>query len=155
LVALRDRLSELFEEAGGVRSEKNDATEAAMGWIPAVDVYASATVVVVSLELPGLSPADVTLELEGDALSVRGQRARKLVVPNAAPAETPSAAARAADTFHRLERPMGPFERLVKLPGPVDPERAEAHLALGVLTVALPRTAERVEGRGPRTITLR
>jgi HSP20 family protein len=116
----------MFEDAGGAqRAEKNDATEAAMNWIPPLDVYANDRTVVVSLEVPGLRPEDVELVLEGDTLTLRGVRERQ----------------HEGATFHRLERPMGPFERSVKLPSPVDPERAGARLELGVLTIRLERTA--------------
>jgi HSP20 family protein len=37
------------------------------------------------------------------------------------------------------ERPIGPFQRTIRLPAPVDPERATAHLQSGVLTINLPK----------------
>src|SRR5690606_41698323 len=37
------------------------------------------------------------------------------------------------------ERPVGPFQRTIRLPSPVDPEQATAHLHSGVLTITLPK----------------
>lgn len=44
--------------------------------------------------------------------------------------------------WHRRERTTGRFQRLVKLPAPVDAEKVEAKLENGVLEVTLPKAEE-------------
>jgi HSP20 family protein len=129
LVALRDRLAEVFDADGGVEGEHSDATEAALRWIPALDVAANEELVIVSLEASGVPPDALSVAVESEQLVVRGQRQREI-----------------PDRFHRLERPMGPFERAVRLPVPVDPSGAEARLERGVLVVRLPRVSTPVAG---------
>ena len=50
--------------------------------------------------------------------------------------------------YHRRERPSGSFTRVLRLPLEVDPDRVEAELSDGVLTITLPRA----ESAKPRTI---
>ena len=128
LLALRERLAEVFEAGGGAETEGN-ATEAALSWMPAVDVVANDRAIILTLEVTGVGPDDLGVELLGGTLIVRGQRQR----------------APGCDAYHRLERAMGPFERTIALPGPVDPERVQAELDDGVLTIRMLRAPS---GRG-------
>jgi HSP20 family protein len=42
--------------------------------------------------------------------------------------------------WHRLERAFGAFNRVIPLPVPVIPEKAEAHLVNGVLTIKMAKS---------------
>lgn len=137
LEALRERLADVFETGGGAESERGDATEAALRWTPSLDIVADLGEVLVSLETPGLAARDLLIELSDDVLTIRGERERVSATAGNVPAGT---------VFHRLERAMGPFERIVPLPGPVDPERVEARIELGVLTVRLWRAPQPIPG---------
>lgn len=78
----------------------------------------------VELEVPGVSLADLDLEVREDSLTIRGER-RVESAPEG--------------TTHRSERPAGAFEREVRLPAAVDAEKVRADLRDGVLTVTLPK----------------
>jgi len=89
----------------------------------------------VSANLPGLTRDNLELKLTEDRLTLRGER--KLVVPEGFNAR-------------RQERQSYSFERSYRLPVKVDPDKAEANLSNGVLTVSLPKA----EASKPRAITV-
>ena len=75
------------------------------------------------LEVPGVELSDLELSLQGDQLLVAG--VRDTVEDGARPVFT--------------ERPNGPFQRTVRLPGAVDADGVTAHLRGGLLVVDLPK----------------
>lgn len=80
-----------------------------------------------SLEVPGLSHDDVSLEVHGQVLSVRAER-------NTEPSE--------GFTAHRLERPSFRMAQSFTLPSRLDVDNVQAQLEDGVLTVTLPKARE-------------
>ena len=93
---------------------------------------------VLHLDLPGVDPASVDLDVERNVLSVRAQRRGGL----------PQGAQVLAD-----ERTLGTFTRQVFLGDALDTERIEADYDQGVLTVRIPVTEKakprRIEITGP------
>jgi HSP20 family protein len=75
--------------------------------------------------LAGVDPKDVTLEVDGDVLTLTGQFGDE---PEAAGA-----------TAQHLERPRGRFSRTLHLPFEVDAARVAARMEHGLLEVELPR----------------
>jgi HSP20 family protein len=69
----------------------------------------------------------------GDELSIKVERPD---LPQEGPA------------YHRRERGVGSFSRVVRLPAEVDPDQVEAEMRQGVLTVTLPKA----ESARPRKI---
>ncbi len=94
-------------------------------WHPCLDMYESAAGVTISVELPGLSREDISLEIEGRGLIVSGERR-----PEKEPGD---------GVFHMLERSHGRFARRVDLPEGLDLSATRAVLRDGVLTVSVPR----------------
>jgi HSP20 family protein len=82
----------------------------------------------VRAELPGIQPEDLEISVEGDALTLRGER--KL-------SQTGESA-----NYHRREREGGSFRRIVVLPVRIDPEGVNATCTNGVLTIVLPKAKE-------------
>ena len=97
---------------------------AASGY-PAMNVWTDENSAVVTAELPGVSIDDIDISVEKDALTVRGNRR---------PEETGEEA-----TYHRRERRHGDFQRAFRLSFQVDPNKVEAELKNGVLSIFLPR----------------
>lgn len=87
-------------------------------------------------EVPGLGDKDLTLSADAGTLTLSGQRAE----------ETPEGA-----SVQRKERSAFRFSRSVALPVKVDPDKVEATLKNGVLTVTLPKAKE----AQPRSIAVR
>lgn len=102
---------------------------------PPANVYSTEDELVVVAELPGLQASDIEITLRGETLSIRGER--KEEVPEGA-------------TYHRRERGVGRFSRLVQLPDAVDATGVRAEYVDGLLTVTLPKAAE----TKPKRITI-
>jgi HSP20 family protein len=77
------------------------------------------------LEVPGVDQSRLELALQGDELVVAGIR------------ETLEDGVRPVFS----ERPTGPFQRVVRLPGVVEEDAVTAHLHAGLLVVHLPKGA--------------
>lgn len=75
------------------------------------------------LEVPGIGLADLEIATDETEVHIAGLRGPSLDLGNV--------------IFS--ERPMGPFQRTITLPEPVQAEGASAHLASGVLVVTLPK----------------
>ena len=95
--------------------------------VPA-DVYEEGDRFLVSLELPGVRRADLSLYVVGQTLVVEGEKRDVMEAPAA---------------FECAERSYGTFRRVIELPGAADSSRIEARLQKGVLEVRLPRIRER------------
>ncbi len=93
---------------------------------PALDVEETDDTVIVRAELPGLRPADFTIETTADRLTIRGEKRVE--------------SEERGRGFYRVERRYGAFARSVALPCAIDRDRAEATYADGVLRVTLPKT---------------
>ncbi|MFM8577713.1 MAG: Hsp20/alpha crystallin family protein [Planctomycetaceae bacterium] len=100
---------------------------------PAINLRESEDALLVEAELPGLSVGDVDVSVTGEELVIKGAR----------PATTKLEAATSgqAPTWHRRERGEGGFERRIELPFAVDPDKVEASLVDGVLTLRCPKAA--------------
>ena len=75
--------------------------------------------------LPGVESKDLTLEVDGDVLTLAGRFEDE--------PETAKAGAR------HVERPRGSFKQTLHLPFEIDPARVQAKLERGVLEIVLPR----------------
>jgi HSP20 family protein len=102
---------------------------------PPVDIEETDDGYLVEIDLPGVRPEDVNVEMRGEELRISGQvqqRERTGVV-------------------RRQNRPTGEFEYLVDLPSDIDPNRVEATYQNGVLTV----TVGKAQNAQPRRIEIR
>ncbi len=109
----------------------------AAAFSPAMDVTETETQFSIDLDLPGISPADVKIEVHEDKLSIQGTRT--------APALSEGT------QRHREERSFGVFRRTLVLPKLVDTDKVEAHYQDGVLHVVIPK----VPKVQPKTIEIR
>jgi HSP20 family protein len=104
------------------------------GWVPPVDLVEHDDRYVLSMEVPGVARADVTLEFADHVLTIRGAR----------PAASP-------DRYSQLERGQGAFTRSFRFAAPVAGDAIGAELVDGVLTVSVPKTSadrRRIEVHG-------
>ena len=102
-----------------------------VSWLPAVDLHETAQDYTVEMDLPGVNPKDLKIELLDGLLTIKGERKSER------PADS-------ATTAHCLERNAGRFERAFRLPGRVDPGQVKASCRNGVLIVRVPRAPESV-----------
>ncbi len=97
-------------------------------WVPAVDMWETKDDLRVALELPGVSEKDVTVSITGDVLSIKGERRFDRDVKD--------------ESYYRLERVYGKFERTIPLPMPVQSDKVKASYRDGVLEIRLPKAEE-------------
>jgi HSP20 family protein len=104
------------------------------GLYPPVNVWEDGEAFYLEAEIPGVDMKDIDLEVVGNELTIKGRR------------EPVAGSEGERPTFHRRERGVGEFSRVVMLPTDVNPDKVEATLRDGVLTITLPK-AERVKAR--------
>ncbi len=127
LLALRERLNELFDEA--LVDKTLGVGEPTSGpFCPAGDLYETDEEIVVILEIPGVEGSSVDLQLNGDRLRVAGHIG--------GPEDGDEG------TYVRMERPRGAFFRDFQLPPTELSGSPSAELERGVLTVRLPKAGE-------------
>ncbi|HFD15780.1 MAG TPA: Hsp20/alpha crystallin family protein, partial [Rhodospirillales bacterium] len=93
--------------------------------LPEVDIVETDDAYKVVAELPGVDPDDVSIELRGDMLTIRGEKKAEREEKE--------------ENRYLLERRFGRFERTIRLPAEIEPDKAEASFDKGVLTIRLPK----------------
>ncbi len=124
-----ERIRRMLDETFGGLSWPSSLTEAD-GWSPLVDIEETDDAYVVEAELPGVKREDVKIEVVGNELTIAGEvkeRERK-------------------GTLRKRTRRTGRFDYRVGLPSQVDPDKIEAKLHEGVLTLQVPKS-ERAQRR--------
>lgn len=127
-----ERVMEAVVEQGGRALEKFGLRTAGGPWLPAVDLIETADEVYVLVNLPGVDPDSIDLQVVGNMLTING--------------ETSKCEAGEDDTLHLSERGSGPFSRSLPMPIPVNPESVSAEVKQGVLTIRLSK-AEHLKPR--------
>lgn len=97
-------------------------------WTPAVDISETGESVLVQAEVPGLEPAEIDVSLEGNVLTIRGEKKDQREEKG--------------ENFHRVERQYGTFIRSIQLPTEVVADQVTASFKNGVLEVRLPKSEE-------------
>src|SRR5712671_1684780 len=120
---LQDRMNRLFDDAG--RGWRSDDPSATTSWSPAVDIFETEGEIVVKAELPGMDRKDITLHLENNVLTLKGERRFEKEAKD--------------ENYHRIERSYGGFSRTFSIPATVDEEKIRADYKDGVLKIALPK----------------
>ncbi|MCX7632486.1 MAG: Hsp20/alpha crystallin family protein [Turneriella sp.] len=99
---------------------------------PPVNIAENDDSYVVEARVPGLSKDDISIELDGRQLRLRGEHKR------------------VEATYLRSERVDGRFERVLTFLHDLDPEKVEAVVENGILRVTLPKA----ESAKPRRIAI-
>jgi HSP20 family protein len=130
---INDRFARLVQSVFGTSPGIGSAaTWSAMG-VP-VDVEETDDAYVVDVDLPNVSPENVTIEMRGEELRISGQFQER----------------ERSGVLRRQNRPTGDFEYVVDLPSDIDPNRVEATYDNGVLTV----TVGKAKDAQPRRIEI-
>jgi HSP20 family protein len=97
-------------------------------WVPAINILEREDAMVITADLPGLRAEDVEVTVEEGTLSIRGERKLE--------------EAAEGETYHRVERLYGVFERTFTLPNSVDVEKIEARFNNGEMVLTMPKREE-------------
>jgi HSP20 family protein len=133
LFTVSNRINRLLNDAfGGLDWQYRDSVSAS--WVPPVDIFEEKDAIRIMAEVPGVKPEDVKISLEGNVLTVHGQKQQR--------------AEERTERVHRYERTYGEFERTFSLPATVDASKITAAYEHGILTLTLPK----IEQAKPRQI---
>ena len=124
LNVLQDRMNRLFQDYAP-RGEQDLTTG---NFVPPVDIYEDEHSVTLKVEVPGLDPKDVDVQVENNTLTIKGERKFEKEEKE--------------ENFHRIERRYGSFVRSFTLPTTVDTDNIKADYENGVLKVQLAKRAE-------------
>lgn len=100
----------------------------AYGFSPRVDVSETEKEMRVSAELPGMDEKDITVEVDDDAITIRGERKEEKEDKG--------------KNWYAREQSYGVFHRVIPLPANGDSGKAGAKFKKGVLTVTVPKREE-------------
>ncbi len=128
---LRRQLANVYGDEFGTQRGSFGA-----GVFPQVNLTEDADKFYVRAELPGIKSEDLEMQATAKNLTLSGER--KIEPEND------------GVRYHRREREAGKFSRIIAMPTQIDPERIEAKLKDGVLTIHVPK-ADAVK---PRQITI-
>lgn len=92
---------------------------------PSVDLSETDDSLQVRMDVPGLKPNEINIEVSGNTIRINGEHKEEKEEKG--------------KTFHRLERRTGAFARALALPVAVKENQVTAECAEGVLTITLPK----------------
>ena len=126
LNALQEQFNQLVEDAytkqqpnfGRYRDLDNNQ------WQPPVEAWETDKEIFLSLDLPGISANELELQIEGEQLTIKGER-------------KPSEEQR---NYRRKEKVYGRFYRAFNLTTPIERDKVTATYKNGVIEIVLPKT---------------
>lgn len=125
--SLQQDVNQLFNEFfgwGDVAPVRRIA-EPLMAFRPHLDMTETEKEIKVAIELPGLTEKEVSVKLEDNILTIKGEKKAEMENKTA--------------HSYRIERSYGEFERVIPITAKVAPEAIKAVMKNGVLTVTLPK----------------
>jgi HSP20 family protein len=140
-------LDPVFELSRGLNRWSTPGGTAPRSFVPAADVVVRDDDIMVVVDVPGVSGDDLKVELYDDVLRIHGER------------PFPDGTDEDDRDWQRLERGFGTFERVLRVPEGLDPDRISASMTNGVLTLHLrkpeapePKRIEIMDAAGRATL---
>jgi len=130
LAGLRTRLDRVFDDWPWLEGRDR-------AWTPAIDVVQEDGNLIVRVDVPGVKPEDVKIEVEDDILAISGSHEEHTEEQH--------------ERYVRHERRCGSFSRAMALPAGVDAKQIKATTHDGVVEVTIPLGKE--AKKEPITIT--
>ena len=140
LFQLQREIDRVFEDVFSSGSGSNaGGRSGSMMNAPRIDLQDSEGELRLHADLPGVQASDLDVRVDGDVLTIRGERKAE--------------SERNEQNFHVMERSHGRFQRSIQLPFAPDPDEVQASVREGVLEVCIPKRApqersRRIEVRG-------
>ena len=94
-------------------------------WLPAADVYETPEGWLVQVELAGVSPEDIEIDIQGNVLYIGGCRKDR--------------SCSVGYSFHQMEITYSRFEKTLKFPASIDGAQIEHNFEDGLLIIRLKR----------------
>jgi len=125
-LSLHREMNRLFDDVfndrlGGAPTAGSQQNGGVM--MPDIDVSETDKELKICAELPGVSEDEVDVSLDEDLLTIRGEKKFERRDEK--------------ENYHFVERSYGTFQRSIRLPYRIDPEKVQANFDKGVLTIRL------------------
>jgi len=104
-------------------ASSKDAKPSGKLWLPAADVYQMPDGWLVKVELAGVSPEDLELDIQGNVLYLAGTRRDKSCAVGV--------------SFHQMEITYSRFEKTLQFPASIEGARIEHNFENGLLIIRL------------------
>lgn len=144
--ALEEFSSDMERVFDSLFGRATGASERACGeakYSPRLDVMETLEAFEIAVDLPGVRPTDVKLEMHDGKLTISGQRVNTF--------EHTTSGESDGKSCHRMERSFGSFFRAVAIPNDVNTDRIDASYEHGVLLIRIPKS----EKPQPKQIEIR
>ncbi len=106
---------------------------------PQVDLRAEDKKYILTVEIPGVTEKDVTIDMADSTMTITGEKKQEK--------ETKE------ENYYRMERSYGSFQRVLSLPDDIDQDNIQANFKHGVLTITMPRQQVITQKAKPIEIT--
>ena len=126
LLTIQNEMNRLFGRTYGPGESAEAETQGT--WVPPLDVYETEDRYIITAELAGMTTGDIDIVVEDNVLTLRGDRKFYPGLPE--------------ESFHRIERRYGPFQRRVALPQGSDTANIEASMSDGLLTIEVGKSVQ-------------
>ena len=97
-------------------------------WDPNIDISEGRKDITVKAEIPGIEAKDFDISIDGRLLTIRGEKKQEQKEKE--------------ETYYRVERSYGYFNRTIELPSEVDPDKVDASYKRGILKIKLRKAKE-------------
>jgi len=128
LDTLQGEMNRLFSSFFDTPTNAGNANGITRRWIPAMDLVETREHFVLKADLPGMTDADVKVEVENNVLTISGERKTEQEAE--------------AEGYYRIERASGAFSRSLTLPEGIDADAVKATFDNGVLEVRVPKPVD-------------
>ncbi len=120
----RSELDDVFDRFLARRD--SEGALSAESYIPSLNLSETDSELQITMDVPGVKPEEVDIEVTGNAVRVRGEHKEEKEEKGR--------------TYHRIERRTGSFFRAVELPCEVKRDKVVADYKDGVLKITLPKS---------------
>ena len=132
LLDLHREMNRLFDDVFGVNAGSGGSGMAAYASAPRLDMHESEQELTVEAELPGVDRADLDVRLDGDVLTISGEKRSRRDDKQ--------------QNAHLSECSYGRFQRSVQLPFRPEGDDVQAEFEGGVLKLRVPKRPEAMQG---------
>ena len=97
-------------------------------WDPTLDISEGRKDITVKAEIPGIEAKDFDISIDGRLLTIKGEKKQEQREEE--------------ETYYRVERSYGYFNRTIQLPAEVNPDKVDATYKRGILKIKLRKSKE-------------
>lgn len=115
---VREQLDTLFNDIAETREDL------ATTWVPPIELKNTPDALIVDVQLPGVERNDLDIQVARETLAIQGER-RNLLPESTQPLHS--------------EFRYGKFQRVIRLPEPIQNDQVKAQFENGILTLVLPK----------------